>query len=168
MITREKLILNFSFRIWPLNDLGTQNENLYHDPQGKLIPPPYKSLWIWPLDDRWLQNIDLHHDPQVKLIPSPKFENLTSGWPLTPKLWSPSWLPWKTDLTTKVWEFDLWMTFDPNVVNSIMIPRENWSHHQSFRPWPVVDLWPKNSDTHDPQGHLIPPPKVEVGEIPHL
>ena len=61
----------------------------------------HQSLWMWPLDYRWRQNVDLHHDPQVKLIPSPKFENLTSGGPLTPKSWSRSWSPGKRILPLK-------------------------------------------------------------------
>ena len=39
------------------------------------------------------QNRALHHFPQGKLMAPPKFENLTSGWPLTIKWWTPSWSP---------------------------------------------------------------------------
>ena len=48
----------------------------------------HQSMQIWPLNDRWPQNGDLQHDPQVK-----------------------------TDPITQVWKFNLWMTFDPKMVN---------------------------------------------------
>ena len=85
----------------------------------------------------------MHHDPHVKLIPSPKLKI----WPLD-GLWPPNRDLYhgphgKRDPTTKV--FRIWPLNDiwPNMVNSIMIPRENWSHHQSLRTWPLDYLWPQ-------------------------
>ena len=132
-----------SFRIWPLNDLGTQNENLYHDPQGKLILPPYQSWWMWPLDGRWPASWS-----------AGKTDPITQVWKLDlwmifdpPKLWSPS-SPKENGSHHQ--SFSIWPVDDfwPQHGEFRRDPRENWYHHQSFRTWPLQVIFDPKMVTH--------------------